>query len=234
MDPGPKSHEPEAGSSPALDETRRALRASREREALLRNELSHRVRNLLAITRSIFSRTVETAPTLEHAAHHFSGRLNALARYHGQSGDMREPGFDLEAMVYDELLDAGSAGDPRIDIDGAEARLDPHVAEVIGLALHELTTNSIKFGVLADTTGRGRLRISWSVANAVVEFEWTERGVPIVVPAPIPNGFGREFIEEALPYQLGAETRFAIIAGGLACRIRFPANGLSSGEQPLA
>src|SRR4051795_9428021 len=56
-------------------------RANREREALLRDELLHRVRNILAVIRSIFTRTVMSSDSLEHVSDHFSGRLDALARY---------------------------------------------------------------------------------------------------------------------------------------------------------
>jgi two-component system CheB/CheR fusion protein len=204
-----------------LDEARRALRTAREREAILRNELSHRVRNILAVTRSIFSRTIETADSLDHVSDHFRGRLDALARYHGRVASLPDADFDLEDMVRDEMLAVRSADDDRVEVAGPDVRLSNRRAETMGLALHELTTNSVKFGVLGHSEGPGELRISWSVEGEFLDFTWRERGVAIVASAPLPIGFGREFIEQALPYQLDAETSFSIVPGGLDCRIRF-------------
>jgi two-component system CheB/CheR fusion protein len=92
----------------------------------------------------------------------------------------------------------------------------------MGIALHELVTNAIKFGALAQPGGSSRLRISWTVADDALDFEWSERGVPIVAPAPRPEGFGQEYIERVLPYQLDATSSFEVAPGGLTCRIHLP------------
>lgn len=222
MDSEPKPARLNGNADPAqaLKDAQDALRASQEREVLLRNELSHRVRNILAVTRSIFSRTIETSDSLEHAANHFCGRLDALARYHSHSASLQSPNFDLETMILDELVAAAAGNDARIELAGPEVQLDRPVAELMGLALHELTTNSVKFGVLADTSDRSRLRISWTLADDILDLRWAESGIAIVALARMQTGFGREFIEQALPYQLGAETMFDIFPGGLTCQIR--------------
>lgn len=207
---------------PEIEGIRRELQASRDREQLLLNELAHRVRNILAITRSLFSRTVDTAGTLEHAADHFRGRLDALARYHARTASSPHAAFDLETMVFDELLTVSMPDDPRISVVGPEIGLRGAAAELMGLAVHELAVNSIKFGVLASEDGAGRLRVSWTVERSKLTFEWVERGVPIVTTAPMRSGFGREFIEQALPFQLGAESSFEIIPGGLVVCLRIP------------
>ena len=80
------------------DRDRRA-EAQREREQLLRGELQHRGRNLLALVRSIFTRTVETGDSLEEVARHFQGRLDVIARYQPPGS----PRQDLERLVRDEL-----------------------------------------------------------------------------------------------------------------------------------
>lgn len=186
---------------------------------------AHRARNTLAIVRSVFARTTETAASPQHAIDHFQGRLDALARYHSRFASVRANGFSLETMVCDELLVFAFGDDPRVALSGPDVQLDHGAAEMIGLTLHELTTNSVKFGVLSDTDGRGRIAIRWSVTDNHVTFEWAESGVSILTFAPIPTGFGREFIEQALPYQLGAQTEFSIRPGGISCRIHFELKG---------
>jgi len=122
-------------------------------------------------------------------------------------------------MVRDELQAAQSASDPRIVVEGPAVRLWYDAAQLIGLAIHELATNSIKFGLLSSSAGRARLSIRWKVTGDIVTITWHETGVAILAPAPIRTGFGREFIEEALPYQLGAETRFDLAPGQFTCTI---------------
>ena len=207
-----------------LAQAQRALRASEQRETHLRRELEHRVRNVLAVSRSILARTLATATSVESARSHLSGRLDALARYQGRTVAMLGADFDLETMIWDELLAVASAGDPRIVVDGPSTEIAPQVAEVIGLALHELVTNSVKFGVLAGPSAVGKLAIEWRVHSGEIDLHWSESGVPIVSSAPLESGFGQDYIEHALPYQLGATTSFELVPGGMRCRMLFLAD----------
>lgn len=218
-----------AASDPAdlkaqLEEARRALRASERRETDLRRELEHRVRNVLALSRSVLARTMATATSVEDARSHLSGRLDALARYQGRTAAMLGANFDLETMIWDELLAVASAADARIAVSGPSADIAPRVAEVVGLALHELATNSVKFGVLAGPSAGGKLEIEWSARAGEIALLWTESGVPIVSSDPLEGGFGQEYIEHALPYQIGATTSFQIVPGGMRCRMLFLAD----------
>jgi two-component sensor histidine kinase len=206
----------------ALEIAQRELREERERLVLLRGELQHRVRNVLAVVRSIFSRSVAAGGASEEMADHFRGRLDVLARY--QLTRTFEPGgsVDFETMVCDELQAALSASDSRIAVEGPAVRLWYDAAQLIGLAIHELATNSIKFGVLSSSADRARLSIRWRVTGDIMTITWRETGVAILALAPIRTGFGREFVEEALPYQLGAVTRFDLGPGQFSCTIALP------------
>jgi two-component sensor histidine kinase len=241
-EPGDEGQRPVAGELQAqLAEAHRELasvererQASRDREALLANELLHRVRNMLAIIRSIFSRTVAAGGSLDDVADHFRGRLDAIAR--AQTSQSLDPGgtIDFEQIVRDELHSFQFGDDPRIGIAGPEVRLAPDVAQMIGLALHELVTNSIKFGVLAMLEERGQLEASWTTDEGQLRFTWIETGVSVLSPAPLRRGFGREFIEQALPYQIGAETRFELRPGGISCEIVAPLGTIAPRTAPVA
>lgn len=203
-----------------LDAVLEEMRCDRERDAVTRGDLQHRARNVVAVIRSVFSRTIAAGGTMEDMADHFRGRLEVLARF--QQGRVGNPTgtIDLEMMVRDELHDFQFGDDPRISIAGATVGLHHDQAQTLGLALHELVTNALKFGALAHVGGR--LRIRWSVANEALRFDWTESGVPVLAMAPWHSGFGREVIEQGLPYQLGATTAFALHPGGVHCHIAFP------------
>ncbi|PVX29333.1 sensor histidine kinase, partial [Sphingomonas pokkalii] len=196
--------------------------------SMLIGELQHRVRNLLAVVRSIFARTVEAGGPIEDIALHFKGRLDALARTHVIA--TRNPGatLDLENLLREELLAAGFGSDPRVLLDGPDVALDSRSAEIIGLALHELITNAIKYGAFKFPAAR--IEIRWSInlrygSEPHLLFKWMEQGVPMVGVLPGHQGFGSEFIREGLPYRLGAETELVFTGGGARCTISLPLPG---------
>lgn len=202
-----------------LDAVTRELRIDRERRTELRGELQHRVRNVVAVIRSVFSRTVASGGAMEDVADHFRGRLEVLARY--QQSRINNPlgTLDLEMMIRDELHDFRFGDDPHITIEGEAVGLHHDQAQCLGLALHELVTNALKFGALAHAGAQ--LQITWSCTPDALRIGWSETGVPIVSIAPLHYGFGRELIEQGLPYQLGATTAFRLRPGGLHCDIAF-------------
>lgn len=205
-----------------LAEARRQLQDERDREAMLQGELQHGVRNMLAVVRSIFSRSVAGGGSLSEVADHFRGRLDVLARY--QLSRSHRPGgsADFETMLLDELQTAQAGDDPRVALAGPVVKVPFEAAQLVGLAIHELVTNSIKFGVLSSLAEQARLTIGWTLSDEVLHVAWREEGIAILAPAPFRKGFGRGFIEEALPYQLGASTSFDLAPGRLSCTLSMP------------
>ena len=201
------------------------LRMLEERQRRLVAELQHRVRNILTVVRSVFARTVEAGGALEDVADHFRGRLDALART--QAIVTRTPSghVDLQNLIRDELLSVGVADGEAMAITGPDILLPARAAEAIGLAVHELAINSVKYGALR--VPGAALDIRWSTGVEVdgvpaVRLTWTEKGVPVVPISPCRQGFGTELICEALPYQYGAETRLRFVGGGVRCEIALP------------
>jgi two-component sensor histidine kinase len=218
-DPLPQPDTPSAAIVETL-ETR--LQAAYDREIVLRGELQHRVRNMLAVLRSIFDRTVVAGGSLEEVTSHFRGRLDAVAQF--QSARVAQPGaaVDLEQIIRDEMHSFQFGDHPKISIDGPETALNPDAAQLLRLAVHELVTNSLKFGVLSADGGGAQLHVRWTTDIDRLAFTWVETGVSVIASAPIRRGFGREFIEQALPYQLGATTIFELRPGGVFCFIELP------------
>jgi two-component sensor histidine kinase len=199
-----------------------ALRESEARQRRLVADLQHRVRNILTVVRSVFARTVETGTDLATVADHFRGRLDALARTHVVATRNASGGVDLEELIRDELLSVGVADAADVEIGGPEVELPAAIAEGLGLAVHELTTNALKYGALS--VAGGRLAISWTVnlgdrAGRTLDLSWVEDGVPALPLRPTREGFGRELIERALPYQLAARTHLEFRGGGVRCSI---------------
>jgi two-component sensor histidine kinase len=156
---------------------------------------------------------------------HFRGRLDALARAQVIVTRHPEGSADLETLIRDELITVGVSDGAQVSVAGPEVALPLALAESLGLAVHELTTNALKFGAWRSTTGQVDIR--WHVevdqhGGRVLDFTWTERGVPVVSTSPSQDGFGRELIEDALPDRHGATTSLTFQGGGVRCAIRLP------------
>lgn len=217
-------------------EAQDAIRASEERLRILVAELQHRVRNILTVVRSVFSRTVEAGGEAEDVADHFRGRLDALARTQVVMTQTAAGTADLENLIRDELMSVGVHDGANVRIEGPDVLLSSRIAESLGLAIHELTTNALKYGALKIEGAK--LDIRWKVSHDSdgaprLEFTWQERGVPAISLNPAREGFGRELIEEALPYRLGAETRLDFRGGGLCCTLSVPLDIVDAGLPPL-
>lgn len=210
------------GSSSDIHDQRTAADLQR----LLMAELQHRVKNILAVVRSIFARSVDSDSPPDAGADHFRGRLDSLARTQNVLARTPEGGIDLEEMVSDELTSHGAQVGDQVHIVGPPIRLRQKAAEALGLAIHELATNASKYGALA--IGSGRIAVTWRLydrgAGPRLALKWVETGVKLIDPSPSRVGFGRELIEQGLPYQLGATTALEFASGGVRCAIELPLN----------
>ena len=201
------------------------LRTLKDRQAFLLAELQHRVRNLLTVTRSVFERTIDSGYDIDDINDHFRGRLDALARTHAGVSHHPEQMVDLQNLIREELLSVGVSDGPSIRIEGPDVALPLDIAENLALTFHELTVNAIKFGALKVKFGK--LAILWRVDMGQIGekkliLSWIETGVPVIDLRPGRYGFGRELIEEALPYRLRADTELLFGHGGVRCTIAVP------------
>jgi len=199
-------------------------------------ELQHRVKNILAVVRSIASRTLETTEDLDDFSAHFDGRLRALARTQNVLTRTANGRIDLDELVREELLTHAPQEPGQIEIAGPEIRLRDRAAEIFALALHELATNAVKYGALAQP--KGHVAVTWRIlttsAGERLSLEWRESGVPALDPQPARHGFGRDLIERGLPYELGAATSLEFLPGGVRCTIELPLEAQGGDSQFVA
>lgn len=208
-------------------------RTAEETQHILIGELQHRTRNLLAIVRSICQQTLRSAGTLDEFGREFSDRLSALSRVQGllSKGD----GFSvtLEDLLRGEFEAHGVFDGDKVTIEGPTIVLSSREVQVLTLALHELATNAVKYGALAQPDGR--LSVIWNISGSngerLATIRWTETGVKLGKDASKKRGFGRDLIEHAPPYDLGAKTNFHFENDGLHCELRLPIRSDSSGEE---
>lgn len=195
----------------------------RERQAVLLAELQHRVRNVLAMVRSIIRRTAAPGMTAEQMAAQLEGRIDALARTQALLTRAVGRGVDLENMVREELR-AQAAPDPKVYVSGPDVTLAPKAAEILTLAVHELATNAVKYGALGQEAGN--VTVWWTRERRGdvdwLRLEWTETGVQMPPGAARRHGFGTELITKRVPYELEGRGRIEMDPGGVHCTIELP------------
>jgi two-component system, chemotaxis family, CheB/CheR fusion protein len=195
------------------------LIAAEEQQKVLAAELSHRVKNTLAVVSSIAERTLTDSETKENLI----GRLHALGHTHAVLSESGWTEAGLRDLISAELSPHG-ADDGSLQISGPPVMLKPQAALFITLALHELSTNAAKYGALS--VPGGQVRVSWSITGErppQLELDWREEGGPKVDGFGVP-GFGTELIERGIRFELQGEARLETVNGGLHCRIVIPAN----------
>ncbi len=170
--------------------------SARRHQNVLNQELSHRLKNTLAMVQAIASRTLKGLAD-EPAVHVFMQRLHALASAHNVLLQQNWSGAPVADVVGSAL--ASMEAVDRLDIDGPPLHLGARVALSMSLLLHELGTNALKYGALSNSDGTVEIRW-WSEVRDGVDsfvFRWTEKGGP-GVSARTGRGFGSRLIEMGL------------------------------------
>jgi len=193
-------------------------RRTNEHLRLVINELNHRVKNTLAMVQAIAMRTFRAAPDLAVAQEQFAARLVALAQANDLLTGERWAGASLREAI-DQAVRPHQHDPARCTLDGADVRISPKTALALALAMHELSTNAVKYGAWSNETGR--VAIAWSVADGQLRLEWREHGGPIVV-APARRGFGSRLIERGLAGELGGTVTLYFEPEGLRCTVEAP------------
>jgi two-component sensor histidine kinase len=244
-------------SFPLLDEDGRVQRIGgiahdateevelQDRLRVLVAELQHRSRNLVSVVQGVSERTLTTSETLEDFRSRFRARLSALGRVNSLLSRLEEG----DRITFDQLLQTELQAHGMVGFDGRGEqvtlrgpkgiRLRSATVQTFALAIHELTTNALKYGALSRP--EGRLEVKWSLLPAGglvrgpseqrLRVDWRETGVSVAVPDGVPvspeapprrQGYGRELIERALPYQLKAQTTYQLTPEGVRCTLVVP------------
>lgn len=187
-----------------------------ERQILLINELSHRVKNTLATVQSIAIQSLRDCGD-RGAVDTFVSRLVALGRGHDLLAGSRWEGAALADVI--DRATASLVGNEQLLVQrGPPLWLPPRHALAMTLAIHELCTNALKYGALSVVGGR--VVVSWTLVDGWIEFRWEEQGGP-PVEVPTRRGFGSRLLQKGLRQDLDGEIRLDYAPSGLRCVARF-------------
>lgn len=194
---------------------------AQERQELLIAELNHRVRNILGLIRGVISQSRDPSLTVDAFTDVVGGRIQALARAHDQiTADNWGPA-SFRGLVTAEAGAYLGGKATRVRLSGPEMLLEPQGFTTLALVIHELMTNSAKYGALSDS--RGHIDINTQLdAQRNLHITWTEHGGP-PVKAPTRRGFGSTVIERSIPYDLKGEATLDYEVKGIRATFMVPA-----------
>lgn len=200
-------------------------KAAEKQQLLLMRELDHRVKNTLALVLSISSRTLHHEDTLEGFQRAFTGRIQALAATHTLLAENSWTDLTVDGILRAELEPYG--GTERLRTTGLDIPIAPRAAIALGLVVHELATNAVKYGALSAPGGRvdvGFVEQTSGDEGALV-IEWRESGGPTVAQ-PTRKGFGQTVIARSLQYSPRGGATLDYAPPGVICRMSIPAEDL--------
>jgi two-component system CheB/CheR fusion protein len=199
-----------------------SLAQAEEQLRVLVAELNHRVKNMLTVIVSVATQTLKHSDDVEAARKAFLDRLHAMARSYELVSRDQWSEVSLHDVVRQEIEPYRTGRDDRVVIDGPAVSLKPKLALSLGMIIHELGTNSVKYGSLS--AAGGSLEISWATErrseNSLV-LDWIERGGPPVGKARR-HGFGLTLIEREVSHGLGGKARIEFEERGLRVNLRIP------------
>ena len=188
------------------------VRAEALKDAIA-HELQHRVSNLFSLVEIIARRTASNSETVDEFQDRFTHRLQSMARTHAYLIGANWNRMSIRELVARQLEQGLGDMAQQVDIAGPEIVLGAGEAQALSMAVHELTTNSLKHGALKDAAGR--LAVGWSaIGKHGFRFTWDET----VQTAPVPTGrtgFGSMILDMIVPSQLGGSSVRDVAAGGL-------------------
>lgn len=198
---------------------------ARDQQRLLVGELNHRVRNMLQVLIGLTRQTLRELPSPEEFGKALTGRMRAMSKAYELIAREEWGDVTLLDLVQQQLgphlsrPEQGSVAGPRVI-------LRPAGAVALGLVLHELATNAVKYGALAIP--EGRVEVRWSVdaarAHPVVAIEWCEHGGPTVV-APTRRGFGSDLLKTQVERALHGTITVTFAGEGICAEIDIPLTG---------
>ncbi len=197
-------------------------RYSRE-QSILARELAHRVRNVLGLVQALVSQTATAGRTVRDYRNVLLGRIQALAVSESlvfeDKGDSAEIGQIAAEILKPHREDRADA----VVLEGKETRLSARKGRMFGLALHELATNSLKYGALS--VQHGHVHLKWNTEHGEGSEQttviWEEVDGPATSP-PERKGFGTRLLEDIMAEELGGSSELTFRRQGLLYRLTFP------------
>ena len=195
-----------------------------QHQRLLVDELNHRVKNMLTVVISLATQTMRRSQSLQEFSETYMGRVHALTAAYSLLSNEGWQTVALRDIVMEELKPFLDADRRNIVAEGPRILLEPRAALALGMAVHELTTNAVKYGALS--VPEGTITVNWrreqdDDGSSRLALDWTESDGPRVTP-PTRSGFGMMLIERGLRQDMAAEVKVEFAAQGVRASLKAP------------
>lgn len=192
------------------------LAESEEHKQVLIAELNHRVKNMLMVVIAIAEQTLMRTPDPKAFTQALVGRLNSMARAYTLLSEESWTSLGVRELIGEQTEPFGNE---RVSAQGPDVSLKPEQALAIGMVLHELVTNAVKYGALSNS--KGRVEMEWSLSSdSCFRLEWREQGGPYV-SAPDKDGFGLKLLRGEIEYRLDGKVSAEFKPDGLIVVLEF-------------
>ncbi len=204
-----------------------------QHQRLLVDELNHRVKNMLTVVISLATQTMHRSKTMEEFSKSYMGRIHALTSTYSLLSNTNWQTVLLRDVVLEELKPFLSEDRVNFVVSGPPVPLEPRAALALGMAVHELTTNAVKYGALSIP--EGNVRVTWRIEQDSngdqLLLDWIERDGPPVT-APTHRGFGMTLIEHGLKQDMAALVHVDFAVEGVRATLKAPLSAIRTPEAP--
>jgi light-regulated signal transduction histidine kinase (bacteriophytochrome)/CheY-like chemotaxis protein len=209
------------------DLTRERARAAQQQDLLIA-ELNHRVRNILGLIRALVAQSQAEALSVPGFAAIIGGRIAALATAHENITAKNWGPASLVRLIEAELAPYGGTDRARLRLTGDDVLVTPEAYTILALVVHELATNSAKYGSLSARSGSVEVSLA-RTAFGDLALRWREAGGPPVT-TPTRHGFGSTIITRSVPHDLQGEADVRYMLAGVEADFLIPARYLAVAE----
>lgn len=218
--------------------TEARLQLALQEQEMLAKEMSHRVKNLFAVSQGIVRLSAKSSTSKEELTESLNNRFSALAAAHGiirrSFSDERSSQGDsniaeLLQLVFRPHEKTNASGQHRINLCGPDVICDEHGLNAVALVFNELATNAMKHGALADDDGV--VHLDWVMEGERVIFNWRETGGREIQGPPANAGFGDQLLVDTIERQLEGSLRRTWSPDGLRVEISVPLARLAATDR---
>jgi two-component sensor histidine kinase len=186
---------------------------------VLVQELNHRVRNMLTTVGAIATQTAKRTESSEDFRKTFLARIQSMAAAYNIVSRENWGEVSLREIAAAQVEPYVPSNSKRVSLSGPNVMFKPAAALGFGMIVHELTTNSVKYGALSSE--RGEVELTWRTEGDGLAVCWVERGGPKVKP-PRRRGLGSDLIEREASHVLRGSSEMKFGEGGLVATFRLP------------
>ena len=211
-----------------VQRTEEQLKHALEAQETIAHEMSHRVKNLFALVKTMIRFGAKSAKDKDDFSIGLSGRMHALASAHQlvMSNDLSAGPSDLASIIRSVVEPHESDSGLRFALEGLSMRVKPDSISGLALVINELTTNAIIYGALASDVGTVSVR--WNAEDDDLAVPWEERGGAAISAPPDRIGFGSKLLDTTIVRQFGGTLSHDWRPEGVVVSIKLPLTAISA------